>query len=289
MGLDAAFVRLADGRRLTYQAQGPADGAAVLYFHGCPGSRLDGAQGIAAALDQRRIRLVTVDRPGFGGSDPCPGRTLGSWADDVQALADELGIERFAAYGMSAGGPYALAVAARLGTRVTRVGLAAGVGPPGPAFTHGMGGDERILYLLARRAPWLARWGYARARRTALSDPDKLVANFEKDRGPHDLGLLAVQWNRDMLVNTFLEALRQGPAGVVADTRLFGGRWDFDASSISVPVDIWHGDNDRTVPLAHAERVAALIPHATLHRCPGEGHMLAFERAPEILAVLAKA
>ena len=116
---------LPDGRTLAYTEIGAPGGPVALYFHGAPGSRLE-----LVALDEAfaavGVRVVTPDRPGYGGSTPRRGRTTADWADDVAALADHLGVERFAVMGLSSGGPYAVACASLLGDRVTGAIVAAG-------------------------------------------------------------------------------------------------------------------------------------------------------------------
>jgi pimeloyl-ACP methyl ester carboxylesterase len=98
-------------------------GPPVFFFHGSPLSRLRCLD--EEATEAAGVHLVTIDRPGFGGSDLQPGRRLEDWPLDVAELADALGLEHFAVAGYSAGGPYAIACAALLGARVTHAGLVA--------------------------------------------------------------------------------------------------------------------------------------------------------------------
>ena len=110
-------VALPDSRRLAYAEWGDANGKCVFFFHGTPHSRLwcpDEAVTRAA-----QVRLVTVDRPGIGRSDVLRSRTFGDWPADVVALADTIGVERFAVLGWSSGGPYAAACAALIPGRLT--------------------------------------------------------------------------------------------------------------------------------------------------------------------------
>jgi pimeloyl-ACP methyl ester carboxylesterase len=115
------------GRVLRVRDAGDPGGNAVMYFHGTPGSRLDLCFGEQLAAD-RGVRLVSFDRPGYGGSSPAPFG-LASVAADAHGVADGLGLARFATLGMSGGGPGALAVAAVAGGRVSRAGIASGAGP----------------------------------------------------------------------------------------------------------------------------------------------------------------
>ena len=99
-------VRLADGRVLRVLDTGAADGQPVVVFHGTPASRRLHEAWVTAAQDAG-LRLLSYDRPGYGGSPPRPGRTMADTAADVAAIADALGVDRFAVWGTSGGGPHA--------------------------------------------------------------------------------------------------------------------------------------------------------------------------------------
>src|SRR6266516_2090358 len=115
------------GRVLRVRDVGEPDGTVVMYFHGTPGSRLDLCFG-EHRVAERGVRLICFDRPGYGGSTPAPFG-LASIGADAHAVADELGVARFATLGMSGGGPAALAAAAVPGDRVTRAGIVSSAGP----------------------------------------------------------------------------------------------------------------------------------------------------------------
>ena len=126
------------GRALCARDEGDPSGPVVMYFHGTPGSRLDLSCDEQAVTDSG-VRLVSFDRPGYGGSTPAPFG-LASVAADAHAVADALGVARFATLGMSGGGPAALAAATVPGGRVSRVGVASGAGP----FQHVPGALEAL-------------------------------------------------------------------------------------------------------------------------------------------------
>lgn len=127
--LDSQTMMLPDGRTLGYAEYGAADGRPVVLFHGFPSSRLE-AMGADAIARRCRLRLLALDRPGFGLSSPSPGRNIGDWPADVRAFAGHVKLERFAVFGGSGGGPYALACAAVLpANMMTSVGVLAGAGP----------------------------------------------------------------------------------------------------------------------------------------------------------------
>ncbi len=148
-------IEQADGRQLAYAVWGDPAGFPVVVLHGTPGCRLNrypDEQALAAA----GIRVITYDRPGYGGSDRDPGRQVAGCVADVAAIADAVGVDRFAVSGGSGGGPHALAVAAGLPDRVTRAGCAVGFAPYGaPAWTGTRGWTRRTSRSSA--GPWPAR------------------------------------------------------------------------------------------------------------------------------------
>jgi pimeloyl-ACP methyl ester carboxylesterase len=129
---DMDAVLLGDGRRLTYQAVGPPGGFPVVYMHGAIGSPRWHTAALDAAVAALGVRYVAVNRPGFGGSDRCPGRTVAGHASDVRDLADALGWSRFSVIGVSAGAPFALASAWALAGRIAGCALASPLVPPRP-------------------------------------------------------------------------------------------------------------------------------------------------------------
>jgi pimeloyl-ACP methyl ester carboxylesterase len=147
---------LPDGRRLAYAEYGAPAGTPVFFFQGTPSSRLmHPDEDVTRDLG---VRLIMADRPGFGLSDPKPGRTLLDWPDDVVALADALGIDRFGAVGVSGGGPYTAACAYRIPHRLTAAAIVGGSGPVDmPGTLAGSARERHIGYVVARHAPWLLR------------------------------------------------------------------------------------------------------------------------------------
>ncbi len=153
--IDTAF-QLSDGRRLAYAEYGAVTGVPVFLFHGLPGSRL--AWGLLPNDPlPSDLRIVAPDRPGYGGSDPKPGRTLLDWAEDVMELANALEIQKFAIVGVSGGGPGALACAWKMPERLTCAGVVSSAAPTdAPGVFEGMSLTNRFFMKLAWHVPWLS-------------------------------------------------------------------------------------------------------------------------------------
>jgi pimeloyl-ACP methyl ester carboxylesterase len=277
---------LPDGRRLAYDELGDPDGEPVLYFHGFGSSRLfrHPDESLAAQVG---VRLIAVDRPGIGRSTPLPGRRLLDWPADVAALADRLGIDRFAVLGWSGGGPYALACAWTLPERVTIAGLVSSPAPlagvPGADYLYRF---HRAAALSAGAAPWmirLAMWRWARAQRR---DPERHLDEAVEKMVEADRLVVADERVRAQMLRNAAEMHLQGARGVYDEALIMARRWGFELGSIRVPVRLWHGDDDPTVPVAMGRFLARELGacHATFHQ--REGHHLLFDRWTEILAAM---
>jgi pimeloyl-ACP methyl ester carboxylesterase len=282
-------VRTATDRNLAYAQTGAPDGAPVFYFHGCPGTRLDfHEQYNQEAVTNSVVRVIGIDRPGFGDSGFYRRRHFADWAADVAIVADALAIDTFAILAYSAGAPYAVACALAYPERISTIGIVSGVGPAEtPDFYRGMGTTDAILARLSRWAPVAARLAVAQARRQALNAPEKFSAQFDKELSPADVEVHHDPGLRQAVRNVFVESTKSGPRGVVEDYRVWSKPSGLDYASVSVPVLIWHGDADAVVPMHHAEYVAESIPTAELTVLSGVGHLHIADRWRNFLAAVA--
>jgi len=281
----AHVVSLPDGRRLCIAEFGDPQGVPVLAFHGLPGSRLQRHpdNSIAASLG---ARMLHIDRPGFGRSQPQPSRTLLDWSEDVRHVCDELGLEQVRVIGVSAGGPYALACAATLGDRVIRTVVVSGVGPVGSMPRASISPVIRIGFALAPRAPWSARPFALVAGVLARRAPGRYLDLVAARLCASDREILARPAVRAMFTEDLRATFSQSGAAFAQDLALIAAPWPFDLAQIRSPLALWHGDEDRIAPLAGAEPIARAVAHATLHPVPGAGHFLVFDHWREILSWL---
>jgi pimeloyl-ACP methyl ester carboxylesterase len=282
---------LRDGRRLGFAEYGPSSGATVFYFHGWPGSRLE-PRAAECVQKQLGIHIIGTDRPGYGLSTFQERRRILDWVSDVSELADALGLERFAVLGVSGGGPYAAACAARIPDRLSSIGLVCSVGPlESRDATRDMVGMNRRLLFLARRVPWLARaltrcslrcfWNY---KQEVL--PNAVLAHLPES----DRQLLASGQLRGALLANWSEAFRAGTRGMVWDGCLYARQWGFSLAEIRVPVHLWHGAADVIVPASMGRDCAGRISNCRCHFLPQEGHFsLPLNHLQDILGSLAAA
>ncbi len=267
-------ITLSDGRRLAYVDTGARDGLPVFSCHGGLSSRLDIAPAGKTATELG-VRIISADRPGVGGSDPQPGRTVLDWPTDVAALADHLGVGRFAVLGWSAGGTYAMACAAALPGRVTRLGLVASVVPPDwPGMKREINRMDRSFMALSHAGAPIERGVFAMMRAYAHRSP---AAFARRSGAPADVAAQVGAALTQGLVDT---------SGVVHEYRLLDRPWGFDPSSITVATHVWQGTADALVPERWGSRLAAAIPGAELIVVEGATHFLWYGRWADILGRL---
>jgi pimeloyl-ACP methyl ester carboxylesterase len=276
---------LPEGRRLGFAEYGDAQGTPILYFHGWPSSRLE-ARAMRGIIAEIGLRVIAPDRPGYGLSEFKPERAIVDWTDDVRALADHLNLSRFAVLGISGGGPYAAACAARLAERLTNVLLVCSMGPTdAPEATKGMVPLNRCLLAFARNVPWLAQRVAGFCLRTLWGTGDQVIPEqIEACLPERDQKTLADQELRRLLTESSREGLRPGVDGAAWDGFLFSRPWGFDLQQIRVPVSLWHGEKDVIVPVSMGHFLAKSIPGCKAQFYPEDGHFsLPFSRMREIL------
>jgi pimeloyl-ACP methyl ester carboxylesterase len=274
------------GRKLEVELAGPDDGQALIYHTGTPSAGTLFVALIEAGA-ARGVRHIAYSRPGYAGSDRDAGRRVADCAQDVGAIADQLGVEQFLTVGSSGGGPHALACAALLGQRVRAAATIAGVAPrlaEGLDWAAGMGaenldefhaaeaGEEQLLAYLERERAELARASGAElhaALGDLLSEPDRRELT----------GAYA-----EHLAESMRAALARGPWGWFDDDMAHMREWGFDLGAITRPVTIWQGEQDRFVPFSHGQWLAEHVPAAAAQLRPRHGHLsLAIDSYGEVL------
>jgi pimeloyl-ACP methyl ester carboxylesterase len=272
-----------DGRNIDVLLAGPPDGLPLVIHDGTPMGLVLYPPTVQAAED-RKLRVVVAARPGYERSTPRPGRRVVDVAGDVAGVLDELGLDRFVTVGFSGGGPHALACAAALPGRCLAAASVAGIAPYGASgldFLAGMGQENVEEFGAAVRGP---------AALTEFLDAE--AAGFGGVTGEAvagSLGGLISAADRAVVTGEFADylaaglraAVSTGTAGWRDDDLAFVQDWGFsldgDArAGQSVPpgrVAIWQGDQDRMVPFAHGQWLAASIPGVRAHLLPGEGHL----------------
>jgi pimeloyl-ACP methyl ester carboxylesterase len=265
MNLD---VQLTDARRLVAHDAGSSGGSdelALIWHHGSPqtGALLEP---LVAAATARNIRLVSYARPSYGGSSPNRGRDVASAAADVAQVADALQIDRFAVMGASGGGPHALACAALLPDRV--IGAVA-LSSPAP-FTDSFDWYAGMVSPDALRAAAAGREARERYAATEVFDANSFTSA--------DWAALTGTWAS--LGRDAERAGQDGPEGLIDDDLAFAAPWGLDLATISVPVLLVQGGEDRVVPAGHADALLRAIPTSELWLRPRDGHVSVLDACP---------
>lgn len=274
-----------DGSAIAVEVAGAQDGRPVLFCHGLADARLS-AQLFGPAARELGLRLMAPDRPGIGRTGPRGLGRLADWAEDAALVLDAAAAGPAALLGISAGGPFAAACAARLGGRVHSLTLIAPLGAPGwPA--RAMAPGQRLALQAARRAPAFGGWFLGRLAVLARHSPRLFLRLATSELPGIDRRALAQPGLREAFLAGYGEAFRQGSRGVAQDLRVLTRPWGFEPGSITVPASIHHGDADTTVPPRHARLFAAAIPGAQLQLHPGHGHFSILGAARQMLAPLA--
>lgn len=279
-------ITLEDGRRVGYADYGPDDGIAVLWCHGGPGSRLE-PRAIADDATAASLRMVGVDRPGYGLSTPHPGRTIGGWVSEALAVLDHLNIDRAITIGVSTGGGYALALAVA---------------------------SDRIIGAVACCALTDMRWAEGKAmmtqdvtggiwRASGREEALRIAADFFGEDGsglltqsttvelaPSDIATLTDQRFLEGLPESVAAMFAFGVQGYADDRIADGPGWGtFDVSAIRCPVLVMHGAADAILPVEHARHTAEIVPGADLRIFEDLGHFsIVSEVVPALSALLSR-
>lgn len=281
-------VRLPDGRWLGCCSVGDPSGPVVFHQHGGPSSRLE-VRLMAEAAKKAGVRVIGVDRPGIGQSTPHPGRRLRQWAQDILALADRLGIERFAVTGWSEGGPWALSCAAGLpGDRLKQVVSVAG-------GSYGAFGDNSAWQSLNpadRLGGWLClhfhpgfRLMYDALEWDAVHFPGQYLKQLQAAVNDYDRAFFGDPAVSRLFLDASRECFRQGSSGLVEDATLLYRDWGVEWSRVAVPVSFWQGTDDRLVPATINKPIADAIPGATWNIVEGAGHCVMLGEVDAILTI----
>jgi pimeloyl-ACP methyl ester carboxylesterase len=278
-----------NGRKIRILEAGQPGGVPVLVLRGTPQSRLLYDRWVEDA-QSRGIRLICYERPGYGGSTTHPGRTVASAANDVAAVAKELGLNRLLVWGISGGGPHVLACASLLPGLVVAAAVLASPAPylaEGLDYFAGMGESnvaETLAALKSREA--CEQLVEAEASELLRADPETLVQAFHSLLCPVDAAVLTHDF-ANFVLRSVREGCKETRDGWLDDDIAHITPWGFDLSQIRIPVLLMHGGQDRMVPFSHGKWLAGKIPNVEARFLPDDGHLtLSARRIPEVHAWL---
>jgi pimeloyl-ACP methyl ester carboxylesterase len=266
-----------DGRRIAVAEFGSPDGRAVLLLHRSPGSRLLDPD--PAATADAGVRLVCVDRPGYGATDPVATPTRAAAADDLEVVVDALQLQDVALVGWSGGGQFAVEAAARPGVRARSLTL---VATPAPYFELPWPLPPEIVEL-CDAVPGDPAGGLEAIRAAMAWFADAPQAAALGDPSPADAAARELPGVADALVEMTREAARQGVEGIAFDMVAGSLRDPLPFDRVEVPVDLFHGDADLNVGIEHVDWWSERLPGARRHVVADSGHLLPMTHWREVL------
>jgi pimeloyl-ACP methyl ester carboxylesterase len=263
------------GSSIIHEIGDPA-GFAVVVHNGTPCSRLM-PEWWAAPARERGLRIIGIDRPGYGNAPAEPNRSLCSVVEATAALMDDFGVDRFAVIGLSGGGPYALACGAFLPDRV--VAVVSGAGSSGlDEALDGADWDPEELELTREQAlrpttagrQALARFYDPEIENLRSADVDGFLSAVGQDP--------AAATPEERVTSAYVlaaiqEAIRPGPEGWIDDGLAIARPWGFEPADIRQPVAVWHSEDDTMVAFEHGRRLVAAVPNAEPFLVDGLGHV----------------
>lgn len=276
------------GRAIAYSDNGPSQGLPVVLCHGLPGAHVQVPN--HDILTTHNVRVIIIDRPGFGKSDPHPQRSIASWHEDITCVLDHLAVWQCVLLPFSAGTPYALSFAAHYPQRVQRLFVVSGMAPNTAADIARMTRIHRINHSFGTAIPVWVMDIVARAANVVIGKGEHagrfglwLMRNVFTPSENRYARAPEGQVFRDMLAMSFA----QGYQSYLEDLRLITQHWDIDLSKITHPVTCWYGDSDRITPADAGRQLATHLPQVQLQIFPGHGHLLIFREWDHVITQIA--
>ncbi len=257
---------------LSYLDIGDTKNPVCIYFHGFPGSSKQVFILENSEL-RRHLRVIAIDRPGFGHSSFAEKASLQDLAKGVEELTDHLNIKNFHLISVSGGTPTAFVVADQLRDRVLSLTTVCGLGPLHErVFFDHMSKSLRFFLKQGRYFPFITTRVLKFIHFQIQKSKTPNTKRMERFLPPEDIKLIFDPEIRQIFRNSMLHAFHQGFYGVALDIRNFQQDWKISNWNFNFPVYLWHGQKDRIVPYQHSELLAQKIQGSHLNIIPGEGH-----------------
>ncbi len=289
---ESTVVTLRSGRRIGVVKYGDPFGVPVLAIHGAPACRTM----FEAADAQARaggVQLIAFDRPGYGLTPLDYGATLQSRTEVFAELADTLDLDRFALLGVSGGGPYAVTLAARLGSRIAGLALVSPLGPVADVASRSVPNPvhlstaQRGFFLDLAHHPWLLRCNAEAVMRSFRIAPGLFLSTVSHLLPEADREIINRDDVSESVIAMTMEATRHGILGAIADLEIFAEPWHVDYEKITAPARLWQGTADTIAPVGLALKLGALIPDCKVTRVKGGGHFWIYDAIADVMAAVA--
>jgi len=277
-------LQLDDGRNLAWQEYGDPEGEPVVHCHSVLGSRMELALNGDEISQNKSVRLIVIDRPGFGASDPDPDMSYIKWVGDLVQLVNYLEIKQFSITGYAMGGMYALACAHEIPERLNKIALISAGMPAESSSDY-----EQIIPLykmnirLAKYLPKVYKLLSDVLVKGVINDPAGFFSQLSEKMDAADQEIMKNETFKTEMFASLQEGFLQGGKATAFEIIQLMHDWGFKPKNITIPVDIWHGDCDHHVPLVLAQRFKQHLKHTEYFICEGQGHYLFYQCWEEIL------
>jgi len=284
---DYQVLQLADGRNMSYEELGDPEGQLVVHCHSVLGSRLEKAFNADEICKQRNVRLIVIDRPGFGTSDPDADACYAKWPHDLVQLVDYLGVEQISLTGYAMGGQYVLACLHEIPERIKQAAIISSGMTPETVEDY-----EQIVPLykmnnkLARHVPKVYGLLSSVLVKGVLNDPDNFFSQLSEKLDKEDQKVMATENFKTNMFASMKEGFRQGGKASSKEIVRYMHDWGFDLRKITVPLHIWHGDCDHHVPYILSKKFEPLIKNKKYFTQKEMGHYMFFTHWEQILSEL---
>ncbi len=287
MSIKDGRFELTNGRNLGFAEYGDENGFPILFFHGTPNSRLSRHPDISI-LENLNIRLITLERPGYGLSDAVEERTVLEWSEDVKEFIEYNGIDKFSILSVSGGAPYALSCTYKLDNVVEKCGIVSGFAPIdlNKELTRNMSSSNKIGFWMAMKAPWLLKVVLKSIAKSSVREPEKQLDKFMEGFSISDQNIVKKPEIHKVFLEDMKEAYRQGMKGHYGDLKSLIKPWGFALEEIKTKVYIWQGEEDKNVPIEMGYFFDKALPNSEVYFYPEEGHLLYLNHWKDILEQL---
>jgi len=277
---------LPDGRSLGYATIGK--GKPVMYFHGTASSRLE-VYLLKQLTIKEKLQLIAIDRPGYGLSTYKPRKNIQDLNNDLNFLANHLGIEQFNVLGWSGGGVFALAYITCFPQRVTCGVIASTPDLPFDATTA----HNNIPFAkYVMKLSFLGKIAMQNMRRQILraDTPEAFLQSRQGQQTLHtcssrDLTFFANPTWIGLMHQSMKEAFRQNNSinSVLEEHKLFLNPWNLPFKNLNNKVLwIWQGTEDKTCPIKNAYNIAHKAKGCNLEIFPTQGHYAMFDNIEKL-------
>ena len=256
-------------------------------MHGFPGCSEHGKLVSTSPLWEQ-FRLIAVDRPGYGESTAQKNLTFLKFASQIRSLFKEQKIDKFSIISVSGGAPYALAVAFLMKDQVLKLTSVGGIAPLTLKNFKYMNRVQKKTWFAQRLIPTsVLHFGLNRVWAKGLDKLEETLFTETENFSEPDRKVFQHPEIQPVLLESTQLALKQGPAGIIHDIKIFAKDWGFPLGEITCPVTLWHGGADDVVHIRFAQDMQSYLPTSKLNFIEDEGHYsILLNRRDEILSDL---